>query len=112
MRGKGKIFLIIWAVLMTIVSGALLGFEIMRGFGRANLDSKSATTAPVMAKSALYEGNTTGDTKWQDDWIRYNGAVFLNVSYSFERLAFFINIKYFIFGYAFIFLRIPGNYKL
>ena len=76
MRGKGKIFLIIWAVLMTIVSGALLGFEIMRGFGRANLDSKSATTAPVMAKSALYEGNTTGSTKWQDDWIRYNGAVY------------------------------------
>lgn len=76
MRGKGKIFLIIWAVLMTLISGALLGFEIMRGFGRANLDSKSATTAPVMAKSALYEGNTTGDTKWQDDWIRYNGAVY------------------------------------
>ena len=76
MRGKGKIVLIIWAVLMTLVAGALVGFEIMRGFGKANLDSKSATSAPIMAQSALYEGNTSGTTGWQDDWITYNGDVY------------------------------------
>ena len=76
MRGKGKIFLIIWAVLMTLVAGALVGFEIMRGFGKANLDSKSATSAPIMAQSDLYEGNTSGTTGWQDDWITYNGDVY------------------------------------
>ena len=76
MRGKGKIFLIIWAVLMTLVTGVLVGYEILRGFGRANLDSKSATSTPMMAQTALYEGNTTGSAKWQDDWIRYNGNVY------------------------------------
>jgi LCP family protein required for cell wall assembly len=77
MKGAGKVFLITWAVLMTIITTALVGFEVMRIMGKSNLDSKSATSAPMMAQmetdAAVYEN--TG-SRWENDWIRYNGQVY------------------------------------
>ena len=75
MRNKGKIFLIIWAVFMTVVAFGLVGLEALRLFGKASLGAKSATSAPVMAQSEVnFEENQTG--VWESDWVRYNGAVY------------------------------------
>ncbi|MBO4458504.1 MAG: LCP family protein [Butyrivibrio sp.] len=76
MRGKGKIFLIIWAVLMTLIAGVLVGFEVMRIVGKSSLDSKSATTAPVMSQSEYYTETANKGSAWQDDWVEYKGEVF------------------------------------
>ena len=73
MRGKGRIFLVVWSVLMTVIALGLLGIEAMRIFGKSNLDSKSATTAPILAQT---ESAVSGGSTWQSDWVRYNGAVY------------------------------------
>ena len=75
MKGAGKVFLIIWAVIMTITTLGLAGFEVMRILGKTNLDSKSATSTPMMAQAdaSVYE-NT--ETTWEDDWVPYNGSVY------------------------------------
>ena len=75
MGGKGRVFLIVWAVLMTFVAGALVGIEAMRYLGKSNLDAKSATTAPIMVQSQ--EAEAAPETaNWESDWIRYNGSVY------------------------------------
>ncbi|WP_292185454.1 LCP family protein [Butyrivibrio sp.] len=75
MRKVGTVFLVVWAVLMTFVAGGLVGFEAMRLFGKSNLDSKSATSAPMLDQAgAEYSVDTTG--KWQSDWVRYDGGVY------------------------------------
>ncbi len=75
MRGKGKVFLIIWASLMTLIVVAIGGFEAMRIFGKSNLDSKSATSTPMLMQDETSAAENTG-TAWQSDWIRYNGKVY------------------------------------
>ena len=75
MKGKGKVLLIIWAVLMTFVAGGLVGFEVMRVLGKSNLESKSATSAPMMGQQDPYAVANTGSV-WQDDWVSYNGEVY------------------------------------
>lgn len=74
MGKAGRTLLVVWAVLMTFVAGALVGFEAMRYFGKSNLDSKSATANPMMGQD-MTDTPTTGST-WQADWIRYNGQVY------------------------------------
>ncbi len=75
MGGKGRAFLIVWAVLMTFVAGALVGIEAMRYLGKSNLDAKSATTAPIMVQSEAADAAPEG-ASWESDWIRYNGEVY------------------------------------
>ena len=75
MRKAGKIILVVWAVLMTLIAGGLTTFEAMRIFGKSNLDSKSATATP-MFDTEMAGGPAETDTVWQNDWVRYNGAVY------------------------------------
>ena len=75
MRKAGRIFLVVWAVLMTIIAGGLVTFEAMRIFGKSNLDSKSATAAPVF-DAEMSGAPAESGTVWQNDWVRYNGAVY------------------------------------
>ncbi|WP_242838179.1 LCP family protein [Butyrivibrio proteoclasticus] len=71
----GKVFLIVWAVLMTIIAGGLAGFEAMRLFGKSNLDSKSATSTPMLDQANVAYSTDTAE-KWESDWVRYNGEVY------------------------------------
>ena len=71
----GKVFLIVWAVLMTIIAGGFAGFEAMRFFGKTNLDSKSATNTPMLDQANVAYSVDTAE-KWQSDWVRYNGEVY------------------------------------
>ena len=75
MRGKGRIFLIIWASLMTLIVLGMAGFEVMRILGKSNLSSKSATSTPMLVQDEPAVAATT-DVAWQPDWVRYNGAVY------------------------------------
>lgn len=76
MRGKGSVFLIIWASLMTLIVLGLVGFEMVRMFGKSNLSAKSATSTPMMAGSD-YDVQPEGQSvTWQSDWVRYNGEVY------------------------------------
>ena len=75
MGGKGKIFLLIWAILMTFIAGGLVGFEALRLFGRQSLDTKSATTAPILNLDTPVTASST-PTVWEADWVRYNGSVY------------------------------------
>lgn len=75
MGRKTKVFLIVWALLMTFIAGGLAGFEALRILGKSNLDSKSATSAPMMAREEYVE-ESSADSTWQSDWIRYNGDVY------------------------------------
>jgi LCP family protein required for cell wall assembly len=75
MRNVGRVVLVVWAVLMTIIAGGLVAFEAMRLFGKSNLDSKSATSTPMLNQAtAEYSVDTT--QKWESDWVRYNGEVY------------------------------------
>lgn len=74
MRQKGRVFLIIWASLMTLIVVVLVGFEAFRLFGRSSLISKSATTTPTLAQNSA-EVQERGPS-WQSDWVRYNGSVY------------------------------------
>ncbi|WP_242840794.1 LCP family protein [Butyrivibrio proteoclasticus] len=74
MGKAGRTFLVVWAVLMTFIAGALVGFEAMRMFGKSNLDSKSATSNPMMGTNDYVQAGE-GAT-WQSDWVRYNGHVY------------------------------------
>ncbi len=76
MRGKGSVFLIIWASLMTLIVVALAGFEAMRMFGKTNLTNKSATSTPMMAQTQEMLPEEKASTTWQSDWVRYNGDVY------------------------------------
>lgn len=71
----GKVLLIVWASLMTVIAVGLSGLEAMRFFGKSNLDSKSATTAPVLDQSTEDIAVSAGQY-WEDDWIRYDGEVY------------------------------------
>ena len=75
MGGKGRIFLIIWASVMTVITLALVGFEVVRLLGKQNLDSKSATTTPVMVQNEMTEQDKS-NVAWKSDWVRYNGEVY------------------------------------
>jgi anionic cell wall polymer biosynthesis LytR-Cps2A-Psr (LCP) family protein len=75
MGGKGRIFLIIWASVMTVITLALVGFEVVRLLGKQNLDSKSATTTPVMVQNEMTEQDQS-NVAWKSDWVRYNGEVY------------------------------------
>ncbi len=75
MKGKGRIFLIVWASIMTLITVGLVGFEAVRIFGKSNLSSKSATSAPIMPRDEIDE-ETKASTAWQSDWVRYNGKVY------------------------------------
>ncbi len=75
MGGKGRIFLIIWASVMTVITLALVGFEVVRLLGKQNLDSKSATTTPVMTQNEMTVQDQN-NTVWKSDWVRYNGEVY------------------------------------
>lgn len=76
MRGAGKVFLIIWATLMTIIALGLAGFEAMRIMGKSNLNNKSATSAPMMAQNEVDVQEQPKSSDWQQDWVRYNGKVY------------------------------------
>lgn len=77
MSKKGRIFLIIWASLMTLIVVGLVGFEVMRMMGKTNLNAKSATTMPMMAQTEYDEPvQESSSTTWQSDWVRYNGRVY------------------------------------
>lgn len=71
----GRVLLVIWASLMTIIAVGLAGLEAMRFFGKSNLDSKSATVAPVLDQSAE-QAPVSAVQYWEDDWIRYDGNVY------------------------------------
>ncbi|SFB84710.1 LCP family protein [Butyrivibrio sp. YAB3001] len=75
MGKAGKVLLIVWAVLMTFVAGALVGFEAMRILGKTNLESKSVTTAPILEQSSA-EASTADAQKWESDWVRFGGSVY------------------------------------
>ena len=75
MRGKGRVFLIIWASVMTLLVVAMAGFEVMRILGKSNLSSKSATSTPMLAQDESVMAAST-DAAWQSDWVRYDGAVY------------------------------------
>ena len=75
MRGKGNVFLIIWASVMTLIVLVLAGYEAMRIFGKTNLASKSVTSTPILSQTGD-PAVTERDTTWQSDWIRYNGNVY------------------------------------
>ena len=75
MKGKGKVFLIIWASLMTVIALGLSGLEFMRIFGKSSLSSKSATSTPMMSQSEVDVESESSPT-WQSDWVRYNGTVY------------------------------------
>ena len=76
MRGKGSVFLIIWASLMTLIVLGLVGFEMVRMFGKSNLSAKSATSTPMMAQDDYVPVESSSATTWQSDWVRYNGEVY------------------------------------
>ena len=76
MRGKGSVFLIIWASLMTLIVLGLVGFEMVRMFGKSNLSAKSATSTPMMGQTDYVPVETGSATTWQSDWVRYNGEVY------------------------------------
>lgn len=75
MQKKGGVFLIIWASIMTVIALGLVGFEVMRIFGKTNLANKSVTSAPVINQEEQIGENESG-TVWQPDWVRYNGSVY------------------------------------
>ncbi len=76
MKGKGRIFLIIWASVMTVITLALATFEVVRIVGKSNLDSKSATSTPVLEQSVDPMQLPANDVTWKSDWVRYNGEVY------------------------------------
>lgn len=76
MDRKWKIFLIIWASLMTVIALGLVGFEVVRGLGKSSLNSKSATTTPVLAQAEEVSVDMGATQAWQSDWVRYNGEVY------------------------------------
>ena len=79
MGRKGKIFLITWAILMTLIAGGVVGLEFMRYFGKSTLDSKSATTTPMLNQAPMTDTEmitATPAQKWEDDWVRYDGAIY------------------------------------
>lgn len=76
MSRLGKIALIVWASLMTLVALGLVGFEVVRGLGKSSLSSKSATTNPVFEQSDYVSVDETQTKAWQSDWVRYNGEVY------------------------------------
>ena len=71
----GKVLLIVWASLMTVIAVGLAGLEAMRFLGKSNLDSKSATVAPVLDQSTE-QAPVSNAQYWEDDWIRYDGNVY------------------------------------
>ena len=72
MRGKGSVFLIIWASLMTLIVLGLVGFEMVRMFGKSNLSAKSATSTPMMAGSD-YDVQPEGQSASYDGY-KYTGV--------------------------------------
>ncbi len=75
MKGKGSIFLIIWASIMTLIVVLLVGFEVVRIFGKSNLNAKSATSTPMLESQGA-DPETPASASWQSDWVRYDGGVY------------------------------------
>lgn len=77
MGSKTKIFLIVWASLMTLIAGGVLGFEVVRMVGKANLDSKSVTSTPMIDQAdAALLASSSNTPEWQPDWVRFDGGVY------------------------------------
>ena len=80
MGRKGKIFLITWAILMTLIAGGIVGLEFLRYFGKGSLETKSATTSPMLNQAPVVDDTemitATPTQKWEDDWVRYDGSIY------------------------------------
>ncbi len=76
MKKTGKVLLIVWASLMTLIAVGLLTFEAVRILGKSNLNNKSVTSAPMLAQTQEALSDTDTDSKWESDWVRYNGGVY------------------------------------
>ena len=75
MSKTGRVVLITWASVMTILAVGLIAFEAVRILGKNNLNNKSATSSPMLTQSEEPIPEDTG-VKWQSDWVRYNGDVY------------------------------------
>ncbi len=61
---------------MTLIVLGLVGFEMVRIFGKSNLSAKSATSTPMMSTTDYAAQDTSQTVAWQSDWVRYNGEVY------------------------------------
>ena len=60
---------------MTLIVVVLVGFEVVRLFGKSNLNAKSATSTPMLAQEDV-GGEKPTSASWQSDWVRYDGGVY------------------------------------
>ena len=87
MNRKIRIFIVIWAMLATILAAGLVVFEVIRNFGSINLRSKIVNNAPLAVESEEFTVEEESLQDWQDDWVKYNGEIY---DYNDEILTFLV----------------------
>ncbi len=75
MKGRVNKFLLVWAILVTLVLVGLGVFEAVRFLGKNKLSTTNVQTAPVTTSTEVLTQEENA-MQWQDDWVKYNGTIY------------------------------------
>ena len=75
MKNRVNKFLLIWAIVVSVILVALGVFEVIRVFGRHKLTSKNTITAPVTTSTEVLT-EEENELQWQEDWVKHNGVIY------------------------------------
>ncbi|WP_026524908.1 LCP family protein [Butyrivibrio sp. MB2005] len=76
MKGRINKFLLIWAIVVTVVLIGLGIFELTKFFGKSNLFAKKVVNTPMATSTEAPTKEEEEELKWEDDWIKHNGTIY------------------------------------
>ncbi len=75
MKGGLNKFLLIWAIVVTLILVGVGALGAMRYLGKSNIFAKKVNNTPVTTSTeVLTEAESA--LEWQDDWVKYNGTIY------------------------------------
>lgn len=75
MKNRVNKFLLIWAIVVSVILVVLGVFEVIRVFGHRRLASKNAISAPVTTSTEVLT-EEENELQWEDDWVKHNGVIY------------------------------------
>ncbi len=75
MKGRLNKFILIWAIVVTLILVGIGAFAAVRFIGKSNIFAKKVVNTPVTTSAEVLTEEENA-LQWQDDWVKYNGTIY------------------------------------